>query len=169
MGLEVVFDDYLVRKQAALDYKNIDFKQWPYWDFFKGVNPWFWSKIENITLRYGKTGNKKRATCFATLLQNELNGDVARFTLHIKPVLQQIRLLTGLNMSGKTRNIAIQLVLSQVRKHVFLDYKILILNNLAILDFLKGVNPWFWLKNGNFIFVCFCLEILFDDTSPARL
>ena len=32
-------------------------------------------------------------------------------TTHIKPVLQQIRLLTALNMGGKTRNIAIQLVL----------------------------------------------------------
>ena len=52
-------------------------------------------------------GNKKRATCFATLLQNELNNKVARFTTHIKPVLQQIRLLTALNMGGKTRNIAI--------------------------------------------------------------
>ena len=29
---------------------------------------------------------------FATLLQNELNSDVARFTTHIKPVLKQIRL-----------------------------------------------------------------------------
>ena len=27
------------------------------------------------------------------MLQNELNSDVARFTTHIKPVLQQIRLL----------------------------------------------------------------------------
>ena len=27
---------------------------------------------------YGETGNKKLATCFATLLQNELNSDVAR-------------------------------------------------------------------------------------------
>ena len=36
-------------------------------------------------------GNKK--TCLATLLQNELNSDVARFTTHIKPVLQQIRLM----------------------------------------------------------------------------
>ena len=129
MVLEVVFDDYLVREQAALDYKNIDFKQWSYWDFFKGVNPWFWSKIKNFISRCGKTGNKKKTTCFATLLQNELNSDVARFTTHIKPVLQQIRLLTGLNMGGKTRNIAIQQVLSQVRKHVFLDYKILILNS----------------------------------------
>ena len=34
-------------------------------------------------LRYGKTGrNKKRAICFATWLQNELNSDVARFTTH---------------------------------------------------------------------------------------
>ena len=56
-------------------------------------------------------GNKKRATCLATLLQNELNSNVARFTTHSKPVLQQIRLLTGLNVSGKTCNIAIQLVL----------------------------------------------------------
>ena len=29
------------------------------------------------------------------LQQKELNNDVARFTTHIKPVLQQIRLLTG--------------------------------------------------------------------------
>ena len=49
-------------------------------------------------LRFGKTGNKKRATCLATLLQNELNSDVVRFITHIKPVLQQIRLLTGLNV-----------------------------------------------------------------------
>ena len=30
--------------------------------------------------RYGETGSKKRTTCHATLLQNELNRDVARFT-----------------------------------------------------------------------------------------
>ena len=39
-----------------------------------------------------------------------------RFTTHLKPVLQQIRLLTGLNVGGKTRNIAIQLVLKQCCK-----------------------------------------------------
>ena len=69
-----------------------------------------------ICLRYGKTGNKKHATCLATLPQNELNSDVARFTTHIKPVLQQIRLLTGLTVGGKTCNIAIQLVLQQCYK-----------------------------------------------------
>ena len=35
-------------------------------------------------------------------------SDVASFATHIKPVLQQIRLLTGLNVGGKTRNIAIK-------------------------------------------------------------
>ena len=56
-------------------------------------------------------GNKKRATCLATSLQNELNSDVAHFTTHIKPVLQQIRLLRDLNVGGKRRNISIQLVI----------------------------------------------------------
>ena len=45
-----------------------------------------------------------------------MNTDVAPFTIHIKPVLQQIRLLTGLNTAVKTRNIAIQRVLQQCYK-----------------------------------------------------
>ena len=63
--------------------------------------------------RYGNACNKKQATLLPTLLQNELNSDVKRFNTHIKPVLQQIRLLTGLNVGGKTRNIVFQLVLQQ--------------------------------------------------------
>ena len=39
MSLEIMFDDHPSRKQAFLDYTNIDFTQWPYCDFFKGVNP----------------------------------------------------------------------------------------------------------------------------------
>ena len=35
-------------------------------------------------IRYGKTGNKKRATCFETLQQNQLKSDVARFTTHVQ-------------------------------------------------------------------------------------
>ena len=60
-------------------------------------------------------GTVKRATknvqlFFATLLQNELNSDVACFTLREKKKnLQQI----GLNVDGKTRNIANELVLHQ--------------------------------------------------------
>ena len=67
-------------------------------------------------LRCAKMGRKKWLTCLAALLQNELTSSVGRFPTHIKPVLQQIRLSTGLNMGGKTRNIAIQLVLQQCCK-----------------------------------------------------
>ena len=57
-------------------------------------------------------GTVKRATknvhfFFATLLQNELNSDVAHFT-----TLQQI----GLNVGGKTLNIANELVFHQCWK-----------------------------------------------------
>ena len=69
-----------------------------------------------LALKVRKNGQQKRATCFSTLLQDELNNDVACYTTHIKPVLQQMKLLTGLNMGGKTRNIAIQLVLQQCCK-----------------------------------------------------
>ena len=37
--LEIICDDFLGRKQALLDYKKADFTKWPYWIFFKGVNP----------------------------------------------------------------------------------------------------------------------------------
>lgn len=41
------------------------------------------------SLSHSKTGNKTRAacTCFAMLLQDELNSDVARFSLHVKTCL----------------------------------------------------------------------------------
>ena len=42
-----------------------------------------------------KNGQQKRATCFATLLQNELNSDVARFTIHVQ-TCQQPDLLQAL-------------------------------------------------------------------------
>ena len=47
--------------------------------------------------------NGQHSTCLATLLQNVLKSDAARFITLIKSVLQQIRLLTGLNVVSKTR------------------------------------------------------------------
>ena len=80
-----------------------------------------WRSANNLLIYYRfkvrKNGQKKkRATRLATLLQNKLNSDVVRFTIHIKPVLQQISLLTGLNVGGKTLNIAIQLILQKCCK-----------------------------------------------------
>ena len=36
------------------------------------------------TLKVLLNGQQKRATCLATLLQNELNSDVVRFTTHVQ-------------------------------------------------------------------------------------
>ena len=71
-----------------------------------------------VHVKVPKNGQQKTCSlsCNWTLLQNEMKSDLVRFITHIKPVLQQIRLLTGLNEGGKTRNIAIQLVLQQYCK-----------------------------------------------------
>ena len=39
----------LERRNAFLDYKKKKFKKSKNWDFFKGVSPWFWSKIGNFS------------------------------------------------------------------------------------------------------------------------
>ena len=54
-----------------------------------------------------KNGQQKCATCFATLLQNELNSDVAHFTTHVQTCLQPDLLQDRCNVDGKRRNIAI--------------------------------------------------------------
>ena len=52
MSLEIMFEDHPIRKQAFLVSTNIEFTQWTYWDFFKGVNPWFWSQIGQISSQF---------------------------------------------------------------------------------------------------------------------
>ena len=44
IGKENVFYDILERRNVILGYKNTKFKKLKNWLFFKGVNPWFWSK-----------------------------------------------------------------------------------------------------------------------------
>ena len=45
IGEDNVFYDILERKHAFLKNKNSIIKKWKNWDFCKGANPWFWSKI----------------------------------------------------------------------------------------------------------------------------
>ena len=44
IGQENVFYDILERKNAFVGYKNKKFKKTKNCYYFKGVNPWFWSK-----------------------------------------------------------------------------------------------------------------------------
>ena len=50
IGQEDVFYDILERNNAFLGHKNRRFKKWKNWDFGKGVNPWFWSKIGHFSI-----------------------------------------------------------------------------------------------------------------------
>ena len=59
----------------------------------------------------GKRATKSVQLVLQHCCKYELNSNVARFSTRIKPVLQQIRLSENLNVGGKTRNVAIQLVL----------------------------------------------------------
>ena len=45
LGLNIRFAYLQERKQPRLKYKNDIIKKSKNWDFFKGVNPWFWSKF----------------------------------------------------------------------------------------------------------------------------
>ena len=50
IGQRNVFYDILKRKNTFLGYKNNKFKQLKNWDFSKGVNLWFWSKIGRFSI-----------------------------------------------------------------------------------------------------------------------
>ena len=65
-----------------------------------------------------------------------MDSDVARFTTHIKPVWQQIRLLRDLNIGGKTRNIGIQLVLQQWS--AMLQNKL----HVSVTRFTEALDSW---------------------------
>ena len=47
-----MFHNILERKNAFEDYQNKNLKRSKYWDFFKQVSPWFWSKIATFPLLY---------------------------------------------------------------------------------------------------------------------
>ena len=73
---------------------------------FHATFVFFFFLVSEYCLRYGKTGNTKLATCFASLLQNRLNSDVARYIYHPHKTClatDQIRLLTGLNMGMQNK------------------------------------------------------------------
>ena len=50
MGLEILFDDHWGRKQALLDYKNLDITKLPYWDFTQELTKDFGPKLQISSL-----------------------------------------------------------------------------------------------------------------------
>ena len=54
IGQENVFYDILERINAFFGYKNQKSKKSKNWRFFKGVNPWFWSKNGHFSNFFGE-------------------------------------------------------------------------------------------------------------------
>ena len=48
---------------------------------------------KNLSVEVRSNGQQKRAICFATLLQNEFNSDVSRYTSHVQAYLATIQVI----------------------------------------------------------------------------
>ena len=69
IGQKNVFYDILKRKNTFLGYKNNKFKQLKNWDFSKGVNLWFWSKIGRFSIFF--LGNIGQENVFYDILEGK--------------------------------------------------------------------------------------------------
>lgn len=49
---ENVFGDFLELTNNFLDSKNKKLKKSPNWDFYEGVTPWFWWKINYFSISF---------------------------------------------------------------------------------------------------------------------
>ena len=70
LGQENVFYDILKRKNTFLGYKNKKFKKSKNWHFFKGVNPWFWSKNGRLS-KFFFLGNIGQQNVFYDILERK--------------------------------------------------------------------------------------------------
>ena len=52
IGQENVFYDILEQKNVFLNFKKKKLNKSKNWDFFKGVNPWFWSKNGHFSISF---------------------------------------------------------------------------------------------------------------------
>ena len=70
VGEENVCYDILERKNTFLGYKNNKFKKSKNWHFFKGVNPWFWSKNGHFS-KFVFLGNIGEENVFYDILERK--------------------------------------------------------------------------------------------------
>ena len=66
-----MFYDILQRKIAFLGFKNKKIKKSKNWDFSKGINPWFWSKIGHFSMLFFFLGNIGQENMFYDILERK--------------------------------------------------------------------------------------------------
>ena len=148
LGEENVVYGILERKNAFLCYKNSIFKKWKICDFWKGVNPWFWSKIGHFSICFFLS-LQARKMCF-TIVQNEKapfqaiktacskSGKIGHFSIFFSQAIQASKMCFTIFQNEKTPFMAIKTASSKSGKFEI---------------FAKGLTHGFGLKFA--IFPCF--------------
>ena len=150
---------------AFLGYKNRKFKKSKNWHFFKGVNPWFWSKNGHFS-NFFFLGNIDQENVSDDILERK-NAFLGYKNKKFKKS-KKWHLFKGVNpwFSSKDGHFSTFFFLGNIGqenvfydildlKNDFLAYKNKKFKKLKNWHFFKGVNPWFWSKNGhcsNFFF-----------------
>ena len=158
IGQENVFYDILERKNAFLGYKNKKFKKSKNWLFFKGFNHGICQKWSFFRLFF--LGNIGQENVFYDILERK------NVSLSYKKKVRKVEKLTFLQWGWPIvlvqkwpffqlfflGNIGQENVFYDIleRKNTFLGYKNKKFKKSKNWHFSKGVNPWFWSKNGHF-------------------
>ena len=160
IGHENVFCDILDRKNAFLAYKNKEIKKSKNLHFSKGVNPWFLSKNGHFS-KFVFLGNIGQENVFYDILEqkNAFLGYKNKkfkkwknwhFSKGVKPWFwSKNGHFSNFFFLG---NIGQENVFNDIleRKNTFPCYKNKKFKKKKNWHFSKGVNPWFWSKNGHF-------------------
>ena len=160
VGQKNVFYNILTRKNAFLGHKNKKFKKSKNRHFPKGVNPWFCSKNGHFS-NFHFLSNIGQENVFYDILEGK-----DAFLGHKSKKLKKWknwRFSKGVNpwFWSKNGHFPTFIFLSNIgqenpcydileQKSAFLGYKNKKFKNSRNRHFLKGVNPWFWSKNGYF-------------------
>ena len=155
-----MFYDILEEEKDFLRLKNKKFKKSKNCDFFKGVKPWFWSRNGHFS-NFLFLGNIGQESVFYDILKRKkafLGYKNKKFKMSKNSDFSK-----GVNpwfrsKNGHYSNFLFLLTIGQEnvfydileRKKAFLGYRNKKFKKSKNWDFSKGVNPWFWSKNGHF-------------------
>ena len=158
IGQENVFYDILKRKNAFLGYKNKKLKKSKNWHFSKGVNLWFWSKNGHFSNFF--VGNIGQENVFYDFLER-INAFLGYKNKKFKEG-KNLNFSRGVNPWFCSKNGHFStFFFRQYRRGIclsrysrtnkrLLGYKNKKFKKSKKWHFSKGVNPWFWSKNGHF-------------------
>ena len=139
-----MFDNILEKNNCFQDYKKEKFKKSKNWDFFKGVSPWFWSKMWNLAFFFPKIRQKKNVWRSSKSQKIDIFPKGLTHGFSQKWAIFSTFFFLGIIGQENVFHYILE------RKNAFLGYKKKMFNKSKNWHFPKGVNPWFSSTNGHF-------------------